>query len=488
MITIKTSMKSKLIIATLLIGDFIVFSLSVFIFRGILYKVYGLAAYNYINLGIIFLTGVFFFTMYDLYSPFTDSVFNVVIATSLSVAASSVLLLMVVFFFRLEPITAGVWIIRISTLEVFVVLWRTVAALKIKKSGQKLRCLIIENMQNTSRLARKLKYVSNYGRESTYYLINTDSKKEVDIIINEKLKEFDRVFISPSIPNDIKQRIMRGAFMLQKDVSILADLDNVSTMHGSVCQLGDTPVVEKHPLHITKWQRLIKRIFDILVSLVLIIITLPVFLICALAVKIDSKGPVFYKQERYTVNKKTFNVLKFRTMVEDAEKYGAQFATEDDPRITRAGKILRAMRLDELPQLYNILFGSMSVVGPRPERPVFADDFSQKVKNYDMRYYVKAGLTGYAQVYGKYNTRVSDKILMDLIYISSYSFLLDLKLILLTVKTMFVKSATEGLDEERDTELCLIERERARRQETLRLLGLGSVGNENIYNHSGIQL
>ena len=157
-------------------------------------------------------------------------------------------------------------------------------------------------------------------------------------------------------------------------------------------------------------------------------------------------------------------------MYTDAEKNGAQLATEDDPRITRVGKFLRATRLDELPQLYNILFGHMSVVGPRPERPIFADRFSEDVGNYDTRYFVKAGLTGYAQVYGKYNTRASDKILMDLIYITNYSFLLDIKLIILTTKTMFVKSATEGLNEENDKMLSSEEKEEQRRAETVKIL------------------
>ncbi|MBR0303862.1 MAG: sugar transferase, partial [Clostridia bacterium] len=140
----------------------------------------------------------------------------------------------------------------------------------------------------------------------------------------------------------------------------------------------------------------------------------------------------------------------------------------NDPRITRVGKILRALRIDELPQIFNILGGSMSVVGPRPERPIFAEEFSKNVKDYDIRFSVKAGLTGYAQIYGKYNTRVSDKILMDIIYILNYSILLDIKIILLTGKTMFTKSATEGFDEEKDREMISEENEIRRREETVK--------------------
>ena len=142
-----------------------------------------------------------------------------------------------------------------------------------------------------------------------------------------------------------------------------------------------------------------------------------------------------------------FKIVKFRTMVQDAEKNGARLAVENDSRITRAGKFLRACRLDELPQLWNILKGEMSVVGPRPERPVYADEYGKMVKNYKIRYSVKAGLTGYAQIHGKYNTKVSDKVLLDMLYISEFSLWLDLKLMVQTVYIMFIKESTEGVAE-----------------------------------------
>ena len=136
-------------------------------------------------------------------------------------------------------------------------------------------------------------------------------------------------------------------------------------------------------------------------------------------------------------------------MVQDAERVtGATLALEDDPRITRVGKVLRRLRLDELPQFLNILGGSMSIVGPRPERPVFVEQFIKEIQDYDKRYIVKAGLTGYAQIYGKYDTKPSDKLLFDLIYINQYSLLLDIKLILLTVKIMFVKESSAGVKED----------------------------------------
>ena len=191
-----------------------------------------------------------------------------------------------------------------------------------------------------------------------------------------------------------------------------------------------------------------KRAFDLIAATVGLVLLSPIFLICAVAIKRDTPGPVFYKQERYTINKNKFNIIKFRTMVKDAEKMGIKLATENDSRITKVGKILRACRLDELPQLINIIKGEMSIVGPRPERPIYADEYSRMVKNYDVRYLVKAGLTGYAQIYGRYNTKVSDKVLLDSIYIYTFSAWLDIKLIVLTIMIMFTKESTEGVDEE----------------------------------------
>ena len=417
---------------------------------------------------VFFIILVFFFTMYDLYKVKTDEIFNAGVSTTFSVLFAGVLTFIVSYVLKWNLLSPMVWYIQISVLWVLLIVWRTITAILVKNYGPKKRCLIIENMKSTSRLARKLKYASNAGRETTYYMINEESPIEVDSIVNEKINDYDMIFISPSISSNVSQRIMSRAFILGKEVGVLANLDSVSTFHGTICQIDDTPVIEKSGAHMNTFQRVVKRAFDILFAVILLIIASPVFAVCAVLIKLDSKGPVFYKQERYTIHKKRFFVYKFRTMVADAEKNGAQFAAENDPRITKVGKVLRALRLDELPQLFNILSGSMSVVGPRPERPVFADDFSAHVRDYDMRFCVKAGLTGYAQIYGKYNTRVSDKILMDIIYIVNYSLLLDIKIILLTGKTMFMKSATEGFDEEKDREMSSGDKEKERREETVK--------------------
>ena len=193
---------------------------------------------------------------------------------------------------------------------------------------------------------------------------------------------------------------------------------------------------------------LAKRFFDILLSGIALIVLSPFILVTAIAVKSDG-GPALYKQKRLTKDGRVFNVLKFRSMRVDAEKDGvARLSTGDkDDRITPVGKVIRKIRFDELPQLFNILRGDMSIVGPRPERPEIAAQYEKEMPEFALRLQAKAGLTGYAQVYGKYNTTPYDKLKLDLTYIENYSFLLDLQLIATTVKILFQKENTEGVDQ-----------------------------------------
>ena len=191
---------------------------------------------------------------------------------------------------------------------------------------------------------------------------------------------------------------------------------------------------------------IVKRLFDILVSGVALVLLSPLLLIVTILVKSDG-GPAFYKQVRLTKDGKEFKILKFRSMCVDAEKYSGAVlsAGENDPRITKVGRFIRACRLDELPQLINIFKGDMSIVGPRPERPEIAAEYEKELPEFRLRLQCKAGLTGYAQVYGKYNTTPYDKLLMDLMYIAHPSILEDLTIMLATVTILFSKESTEGV-------------------------------------------
>ena len=221
----------------------------------------------------------------------------------------------------------------------------------------------------------------------------------------------------------------------------------------------DTPLMRYDYSYEKRRSYVVKRACDIVFSLLFLILLSPVMLAAALAVHLEDGGPVFYRQERVTLGGRTFSIWKFRSMVVDAERFGAVPATENDPRITRVGRLLRKTRIDELPQVINILLGHMSFVGPRPERILHVALYEQQVPEFKYRLRVKGGLTGYAQVYGKYNTSPEDKLKLDMLYIENQSLLLDFKLVMLTIKIMFRPESTEGFDEARSEHINRQDRE-----------------------------
>ncbi|HEL1759688.1 TPA: sugar transferase [Streptococcus suis] len=191
-------------------------------------------------------------------------------------------------------------------------------------------------------------------------------------------------------------------------------------------------------------------------AVILLIVSSPILLLTAILIKIESPGPIFYRQDRITKGNRVFSILKFRSMKEDAERTsGPVLAHANDNRVTRIGKFIRRTRIDELPQLINVLKGDMSMVGPRPERPFFVEQFNQENDHYSLRHNVPAGITGYAQVYGKYTSDFQSKLKLDLLYIKQYSILLDVKLLLKTFVILLDKTSSRGKSEENDKEINL---------------------------------
>ncbi len=263
--------------------------------------------------------------------------------------------------------------------------------------------------------------------------------------IKKQIDKYEAVLIC-SIDKNLQKQIVSYCYTNKKRTYILPDITDIIISNSYNIQINDTPVLMSRNRGLTLEQRIIKRVLDIIFSVIAIIITSPIMLICAVAIKLDDGGPVLFKQNRITINGKIFNVLKFRSMIVDADKDGAKKAESDDNRITRVGRVIRACRMDELPQLFNILRGDMTIVGPRPERIENVYEYSKKYPEFELRHRVKAGLTGFAQLYGKYNTSPEDKLHMDLIYIETYSLLLDLRLMVLTFKVLFMRESTEGFD------------------------------------------
>ena len=263
--------------------------------------------------------------------------------------------------------------------------------------------------------------------------------------IKAEIDKFQTVLICDFDPA-LKDEVLKYCYANNKRIYLLPSSGDTILNGSYQVHVFDTPVLFLHNGGLSMEQRIIKRIFDIVVSGFGILIFSPLMILIAIAVKCTSRGPIIFKQPRITINQKEFNIFKFRSMrvVDDVE---VKKTTVDDDRITWIGKLIRPLRLDELPQLFNILFGDMSVVGPRPEMIELVKDYTEKLPEFNLRHKVKAGLTGYAQIYGKYNTTPLNKLNMDIHYIEHYSFLEDIKLCAMTLKILFVRESTEGFSE-----------------------------------------
>lgn len=250
----------------------------------------------------------------------------------------------------------------------------------------------------------------------------------------------------------LRNKLLKFCYSRGVRVYLMPKIPDIMVQGSEQLHLFDTPILLMREYAMTIEQRFVKRTIDVVCSLILVIISSPFMLITAIVIKLYDKGPVLYRQVRCTRDMKEFKILKFRSMRTDAEKDGvARLASKNDSRITPIGKFIRKVRIDELPQLFNILKGDMSFIGPRPERPEIIRQYQEDMPEFTFRTKVKAGLAGYAQVYGKYNTTPYDKLKLDLFYIENYSVWLDLKLMLLTIKILFQPDSTEGVEENQTT-------------------------------------
>ena len=282
--------------------------------------------------------------------------------------------------------------------------------------------------------------------EERYVIAESASVDEGYESLTKSIDKFSSVIIC-DVPARLRNDLLKYCYQHNKNIYVVPKISDIVIRSASEITYFDSPIAKCSATGLTVEERIVKRIVDIVCSGLALIVLSPLFLVIALAIKLYDGGPVFYKQRRCTKDLKEFDILKFRSMIVDAEKDGPQPAVDNDKRITPVGKIIRALRIDELPQIINILKGEMSIVGPRPERIEHVEKYSAEIPEFVCRYKVKGGLTGYAQVFGKYNTSAYNKLKMDLIYIQNYSLALDFKLILMTVKILFQKESTEGFKE-----------------------------------------
>ena len=269
--------------------------------------------------------------------------------------------------------------------------------------------------------------------------------------IGEKAKEFEAVIIG-DINASQRNDVLKYCYGKGIRAYVIPKISDIILMGSDRIHIFDTPFLLEKGYSLSFDQRLWKRVLDLVLAVPVFIITSPIMLLTAIIIKLYDGGSVLYKQTRCTQDGKEFEIIKFRSMVENAESDGvAKLAHKGDARITPFGRFIRATRIDELPQLYNIIVGDMSFVGPRPERPEIIREYMEEMPEFEFRMRVKAGLTGLAQIYGKYNTVPYDKLKLDLFYIENYTVWLDIKLILMTVKIIFKRGSTEGVSSEQVT-------------------------------------
>ena len=278
-----------------------------------------------------------------------------------------------------------------------------------------------------------------------FHVIGSIRISPEDNINYESVLQADGVVIY-MVPHEKYAEILKLCVEKNLRYYLVPTIGDILLQTSNIIYLGDQPLFMSKNEGLFLGQRCTKRVFDIFLAVIALIMASPIMLLIAACVKINDGGPIFYKQRRCTQHGRIFSILKFRSMKENAENDGkARLAAENDARITSIGRILRKYRFDELPQLFNILKGDMSFVGPRPERPELIEEYKTTLPEFDYRLNVQCGLTGYAQVMGRYNTTPLVKLKLDLIYIQNYSFLLDIKIILMTIKVVFSKESTIGI-------------------------------------------
>lgn len=331
------------------------------------------------------------------------------------------------------------------------IVWATVAKRYFLKHVKPRECVLLYDADITKEEHVIEREFSSKLEKSYGHLFHITDHLAVGNDISEILAilyQYPVIFLY-DIPLEKRSKIVNCCVNIGKRIYITPTVEDIIARGYEVKHFVDTPLFAYNGVFKNSQSYPGKRILDIVVGLILLIITSPIMLLTALAIKIENPyGTVFFKQKRVGQNGRVFDILKFRSMVMDAEADGKPHpAVANDPRITRVGKIIRATRIDELPQIFNILQGTLSLVGPRPERVEHVELYTKRLPEFSYRLRVPAGLTGYAQIYGKYNTSARDKLLLDLLYIEQQSLLMDIKIIFLTVKIMFTPESTEGFAE-----------------------------------------
>ncbi|MFZ5815423.1 MAG: sugar transferase [Bacillota bacterium] len=383
------------------------------------------------------------FLLYDLYAesfrPWSD------VASSLLISVALLSVVVVALSFYIRALAMPRTVILIGTLcQVLMLLgWRYVAWMLTRRLAPVERVLVVARTCAEARhLFGRLEGLDRPTKPLAMLLEEIgDAKEEFHGVdeLPQMLERYqaDAVYVGGAVSPATRRRVTE--LCIEKDVFIrlVPDLYEIVLSQSRLSQVWDTPVFEIGRLEPSEGTRLLKRGIDLVVSSIGLVLALPIMAVVAAIVALDSPGPIIFKQTRVTRDGRLFTMYKFRTMVHDAEREtGPVMATAEDPRTTRVGRFLRTTRLDELPQLLNVVMGDMSLVGPRPERPIFVAAFSEEVAWYSHRLRVKPGLTGLAQIAGRYSTSVEDKLRYDLLYACSQSLAADIRILVKTLQTI----------------------------------------------------
>ena len=323
---------------------------------------------------------------------------------------------------------------------IVIVVWALCVNALLKRVSPPKEVLLITSQNNIDEIVIK------FSKRKDLFIIDDKivfDESDLENIYN-KCNRYDNILIG-DITSEARNDIIKHCFNNSRSIYVIPKISDILLKYSEDILVFDTPLYLSTNFGLSFEVKFFKRLIDIIISLLILILFLPIWLIVALMIKLEDGGPVFFLQERVTIDNKLFNIIKFRSM-KVSNNNDVMPTLEDDDRVTRVGRFIRKYHIDEIPQLINILVGDMSLVGPRPERKEHVDLYTKEISEFQYRSKVKSGLTGLAQIYGKYNTSAIDKLKLDLIYIKKCGFIFDLELILRTLKVLIIKDNTEGFD------------------------------------------
>lgn len=431
------------------VGDIFFVNLSLFLvlffrFREQLFSSY-MVVYSEIA-PYLTLFAIIIFYLYNLYSDqlkkeTSDIIFSLILACFLLVVFSTFF----IYFFQPHNFYGSFSLLIFLIMLSFMILWRYLLILLEKKFTIPPELVIIGRNQEVEKLKKSIKVNTNGGYKIKQVIIIEGDSELNRNKYRTKLAELkpDEIFLTSDLTAKEKKFFLYLALENGWKLSLVPDLYEMMVSGGNLIQIGEMPVFKIKGL-LDEEGYYSKRIFEIIFSVMALTVLSPLMLLVAVAIKLDSPGSIFYTQKRVGKEGKIFRVYKFRTMEEDAERdTGPVLASEDDRRLTRLGRFLRRTRIDEFPQLFNVLKGEMSIIGPRPERPYFVEEYEKRIKDYKFRHLNKSGITGLAQINGFYSSDPEDKLKLDLLYNNKKSPLLDIKILLQTIKVMFLGDRTK---------------------------------------------